>query len=52
MTDTIPDGDRCRPISDKLVILSVGQLLGEALHRIHHDLSVSALFRQAVGTKR
>ena len=52
VTDTIPDGARCRPISDKLITLSVGRLLGEALHRIHHDLSVSALFRQAVGTKR
>ena len=52
VTDTIPLGDRCQAIEGKLVRLSVGRLLGEAVYRIHHDLSVSALFRETVGTKR
>ncbi len=52
VTDTIPINNRCRPIEDKLVRLTVARMLGDALHRIHHDLSVSALFREAVGSKR
>ena len=52
VTDTIPDGERTRPLEHKLVHLTVAELLGQAVHRIHHDLSVSALFRDAVGTKR
>ncbi len=45
VTDTIPTGPRCKPIEDKLVELSVARLLGEAIHRIHHNKSVSSLFR-------
>ena len=52
VTDTIPDGERCRGLGDKLVRLTVARLLGEAVHRIHHDLSISEMFRDAVGTKR
>ena len=52
VTDTIPDGRRLDPIRDKLKLLTVAKLLGEAVHRIHHDLSVSALFRKAGETKR
>ncbi len=52
VTDTIPDGERARTIRDKLVYLTVGRLLGEAVYRIHHNLSVSAMFQQAAGTKR
>lgn len=52
VTDTIPPGDRLAALGDKLVVLSVAQLLGEAIHRIHHDQSVSAMFRTGVGTKR
>lgn len=52
LTDTIPLGDRCRPIEDKLVELSVSELLGGAIYRIHHALSVSALFRDSFGGKR
>jgi ribose-phosphate pyrophosphokinase len=51
-TDTIPCGERCRPIADKLVELSVAELIGEAIHRIHHNQSVSALFRKGSGGKR
>ncbi len=45
VTDTIPGGPRCSPIQEKLVELSVAELLGEAIHRIHHNQSVSSLFR-------
>ncbi len=52
VTDTIPDGERLNPIRDKLQVLTVAKLLGEAVHRIHHDMSISALFRRAGETKR
>ena len=52
ITDTIPNNGRLDPIADRLVKLSVAPLLGEALHRIHHDMSISALFHRASGTKR
>jgi ribose-phosphate pyrophosphokinase len=44
VTDTIPSGARTEPIQDRLEVLSVAELLGEAIHRIHHNESVSALF--------
>lgn len=46
VTDTIPTHGRCGPIQDKLIELSVAELLGEAIHRIHHNRSVSSLFRK------
>ena len=52
VTDTIPNGRRTNAIDDKLVRLSVADLLGKAVHRIHHDMSVSALFQESIGTKR
>jgi len=52
VTDTIPDGSRLAAIDHKLTRLTVSKLLGEAVHRIHHDMSVSALFRRAGQTKR
>jgi ribose-phosphate pyrophosphokinase len=48
ITDTIPDGSRLAPLRHKLQQLTVARLLGEAVHRIHHDMSVSALFRRGV----
>jgi len=51
-TNTIPCGERCKPIADKLVELSVHELIGEAIHRIHHNESVSALFRPGMSGKR
>src|SRR5205823_12803916 len=41
VTDTIPVGNRADPIKDRLVVLSVSELLGEAIHRIHHNESRS-----------
>ncbi len=47
VTDTIPIGNRADAIKDKLVVLSVADLLGEAITRIHHNQSVSALFNDS-----
>jgi ribose-phosphate pyrophosphokinase len=44
VTDTIPIGNRADGIKDRVTVLSVAELLGEAIHRIHHNASVSALF--------
>ncbi|MSR28881.1 MAG: ribose-phosphate pyrophosphokinase [Phycisphaerales bacterium] len=51
-TDSIPDGLRTKVLAPKLTVLSVAQLLGEAVHRIHHDQSISALFTLGAGVKR
>ena len=42
VTDTIPIPSS--NMSDKLIVLSVASLLGEAIHRIHAGLSVGAMF--------
>lgn len=52
VTDTIPGGERLAPIQDRLTVLTVARLLGEAVRRIHHDQSVSAMFREGIGVKR
>jgi ribose-phosphate pyrophosphokinase len=52
ITDTIPADKRLAPLADKLHVLSVGDLLGEAIHRIHNNLSLSELFERTAGTKR
>jgi ribose-phosphate pyrophosphokinase len=52
VTDTIPADGRLDPLRGKLTVLSVARMLGEAVHRIHHDLSVSALFREGMGPRR
>ncbi|CAN5660863.1 ribose-phosphate pyrophosphokinase [soil metagenome] len=45
VTDTIPIGSRADAIKDRLEVLSVAPLLGEAITRIHHNASVSAMFK-------
>ena len=47
VTDTIPIPDEKRSmLADKLVEISVGPLLGEAIRNIHEDRSISALFKK------
>jgi len=52
ITDTIPAAGRLEGLSEKLQVLSVGDLVGEAIHRIHNNLSLSELFERTAGTKR
>ena len=52
VTDTIALHAGCEAIRPKLVQLSVGALLGEAIKRIHSNESVSELFKKTAGTKR
>ena len=49
VTDTIPLNNRADAIKDRLVELSVADLVGEAIHRIHNNASVSALFKDEKG---
>jgi ribose-phosphate pyrophosphokinase len=44
VTDTIAIGSRAQPIQDRLVVLSVSELVGESIYRIHHNQSVSQMF--------
>lgn len=52
VTDTIPLGNRADAIRDRLEVLSVAELLGEGIHRIHHDQSVSAMFGEGTAAGR
>jgi len=45
VTDTIPIPNEKIEAVGKLTVLSVSSLIGEAIHRIHNDQSVSSLFR-------
>jgi len=44
VTDTVPIPDEKVSAIGKLKVLSVAELVGEAIHRIHNDESVSSLF--------
>jgi ribose-phosphate pyrophosphokinase len=46
VTDSIPIGDRADPIKDRMVVVSVASLLGDAISRIHNNQSVSELFKR------
>ena len=52
ITNSIPADGRLDALKPKLTELCIGPLLGEAIHRIHHNLSVSALFKGTAGVKR
>ncbi len=49
VTDTIPVDEAKASSIGKLVVLGTAELIGEAIHRIHHDESVSSLFLKDVG---
>jgi ribose-phosphate pyrophosphokinase len=44
VTDTIQLENRADAIKERLTVLSVDRLLGEAIERIHSNKSVSAMF--------
>ncbi len=44
ITDTIPVNERAKTLGKKLKVLTIAELLGEAIKRIHTNQSVSALF--------
>lgn len=44
VTDTVPMDSRLDPLRDRLEVLSISDLLGEAIRRIHLNESVSSLF--------
>jgi len=44
VTDTVPIRPETLKALGKAKVLSVAKLIGEAIHRIHHDESVSSLF--------
>jgi ribose-phosphate pyrophosphokinase len=49
VTDTIPVPDAKAEAIGNLKILTVSELIGEAIHRIHNDESVSSLFLKDIG---
>ena len=44
VTDTIPLDGRARQLGERISVLSISGLLGEAMRRIHTNESISALF--------
>ena len=52
ITDTISPANRLDDLGDKIHVLSVARLLGEAVHRIHHHMSISSLFTRGEGPKK
>jgi ribose-phosphate pyrophosphokinase len=51
VTDTIPASVRCAPIMSKLDVLSVAPLIGDAIHNIHDNKSVSSLLSPYMGKR-
>ncbi len=52
ITDTIPAHDRLKPLGDRLTILSVAPLMGEAIKRIHLNQSVSRSAKGRIGREK
>jgi ribose-phosphate pyrophosphokinase len=44
VTDTIPLSETAKGLNDKIKVLSISELLGDAIMRIHRHESVSSLF--------
>ena len=52
VTNTIPIGDRLAPLNDRLEVLCISKLFADAIFHIHHNQSVSALFKGFGQSKR
>ncbi len=52
ITNTIPDEGRLEPLAGKLDVICISKLFADAIHHIHHNKSVSALFRSFAESKR
>ncbi len=46
VTDTIPLNDHAKSLGSKIKVLSVSGLLGEAIKRIHTNMSISSMFTE------
>jgi ribose-phosphate pyrophosphokinase len=46
VTDTIPLSEEAKSMGDKIKVLSVSKLLGEAIKRIHTNTSISSMFTE------
>ena len=46
VTDTIPLSEEAKSMGDKIKVLSVSKLLGEAIKRIHTNRSISSMFTE------
>jgi len=49
VTNTIPVAEETVEAVGKLIVLSIAELIGEAIHRIHNDESISSLFLKDIG---
>lgn len=52
VTDSIPPDGRFEMLGDRLKVLSIADLFAEAIHHIHTNQSVSALFNRFAASKR
>lgn len=50
--ETLEGEDRFERISDRLEVLCISKLFADAVHHIHHNQSISALFRNFAESKR
>ena len=51
VSNTLPLGERVAPLQSKLVELTVGKWLAQAIDRIHRNLSISELFKDGGGRR-